>query len=165
LRLVIVGDGPLRGPLERGFAERALSDRVIFCGAISHEEVAGVIRQFDVALAPYPRLPHEFYFSPLKLFEYMACGVAVVASNVGQVADLIRPGKTGLLYPPGDLDALAQSCRRLLDNPRLRRTLARQASKRVHTHHTWDKNASRVIEVAKSLIRARPKSPGPSIAR
>ena len=51
------------------------------CVGLLHEEVPAVIRQFDIALAPYPKHDHDFYFSPLKLFEYMACGVAVVAAN------------------------------------------------------------------------------------
>jgi glycosyltransferase involved in cell wall biosynthesis len=157
LQLVIVGDGQLRAELETGFANRGLINRVVFCGAISHEEVAPVIRQFDVGLAPYPQLDHAFYFSPLKLFEYMACGIAVAAADVGQVSELIRHGKTGLLYPPGDLEALSAACSRLLGNPRLRRTLARKASKLVHTHYTWDKNASRIIQLAHSLIAAKKK--------
>ena len=49
-----------------------------------------LIRQFDIALAPYPVLDHVFYFSPLKLFEYMACGVPVVAANLGQLAEVDR---------------------------------------------------------------------------
>jgi len=155
LRLVIVGEGQLRPELEQSVQERGLASRVLFTGGLSHEEVPSVIRHFDIALAPYPKLEHAFYFSPLKLFEYMACGLAVVAADVGQVSEVLRSGKTGLLYPPGDLDALTGVCDRLLNNPRLRMRLGRAASKMVHTHFTWDHNANRVEQLARDLIAAR----------
>jgi glycosyltransferase involved in cell wall biosynthesis len=157
LRLVIVGDGPLRAPLEDAFRKRRLSEKVVFTGTLPHEEVPAVIRQFDLALAPYPRLEHAFYFSPLKLFEYMACGAAVVAADLGQISDLVRHGRTGLLYPTGKLAALTACCHRLLSNSKLRLTLGRSASKLIHTHYTWERNAGRVIELARAAVRSRSK--------
>ena len=160
LQLLIAGDGQLRTELEEGFKKKGLSERVIFAGALPHEEVAAVIRQFDVALAPYPKLDHAFYFSPLKLFEYMACGAAVVAADVGQIAEVVRHGHTGLLFPPGDMDRLTEACDRLLGDAKLRRTLGHAAAKLVHTHYTWDRNASRAVELVRSLIAARGKRTG-----
>ncbi len=157
LRLVVVGDGQLRPSLEESFSKRKLLERVVFTGTLAHEEIAAVIRQFDIALAPYPELDHSFYFSPLKLFEYMACGIPVVAAKVGQISELVQDGKAGLLYPPGDVGALTDACHRLLGDPRLRQTLGRAAAKRVLTHYTWDHNASRAVELARSLMAARIK--------
>src|SRR3989454_3198375 len=154
LRLVIVGDGPLRGELEHTLKERGLTRSVVFTGSLPHEEVADLIRQFDVALAPYPRPEHAFYFSPLKLFEYMACGVPVVAAALGQIAEVVRDGETGLLYPPGEMDALIGACDRLLADPALRQRLAQAAAKEGHGLYTWDHNATRVVELARALIRA-----------
>ena len=159
LHLVIVGDGPLRPRLEEAFVERKVRKRVIFTGTLPHASVGPVVRQFDVALAPYPELDHPFYFSPLKLFEYMACGVAVVAADVGQISETVRHGKSGLLCPPGNVGALVEACHQLLSNPKLRRALGRAAAKLVHTHYTWDRNAARGLELAQTLIRAR-KTPG-----
>ena len=155
VRLVIAGDGPLRGELKRGFEKRGLSQNVVFTGLLSHEEMPAVIREFDIALAPYPRADHAFYFSPLKLFEYMACGVPVVAAKLGQIAEIVRHGKTGLLYPPGKLDALTAQCEKLLTNAKLRATLGQAASKLVHRQFTWDKNAGRVVALARSLSASR----------
>lgn len=154
-QLLIVGEGPLRASLEEGFRKRKVTDRVRFAGNVPHEAVAGVIRLFDVALAPYPKLEHAFYFSPLKLFEYMACGVAVAAADAGQVAEVVQDGRTGLLHRPGDVAGLASSCDRLLRNPRLRRSLGRAGAKRVHTHFTWERNGSRAVDLARALIAAR----------
>jgi len=155
LRLVIAGDGPLRGELERDLRERGLARNAVFTGWLAHEEVAALVRQFDVALAPYSRPDHDFYFSPLKLFEYMACGVAVVAAALGQIEEIVRDGETGLLYPPGEQDALLAACDRLLTDPDLRRRLGWVAAKEIHNHYTWDHNAERVVELARHLMAAR----------
>jgi len=155
VQMIVVGDGPLRRELEAEFGTRGMSSRVIFTGAIPHEEVPRLIRLFDLALAPYPALDHSFYFSPLKLFEYMACGVPAVAANLGQIAEVVRDGKNGLLYSAGDVDALAAGCERLLASPSLRLALGQAAAKLVHTGFTWDQNAARVIELAGELITRR----------
>jgi glycosyltransferase involved in cell wall biosynthesis len=155
LHLLVAGDGPQRGELERDLRERGIGRSAVFTGSVPHEDVAELIRQLDVALAPYPRLEHAFYFSPLKLFEYMACGVAVVAAAAGQIAEVIRDGETGLLYPAGDAEGLVAACDRLLSDPMLRRRLGDAAAKEIHGRYTWDKNAELVTDLARSLVRAR----------
>lgn len=150
-RLVIAGDGQLRGELEGAFAKRGLQKFVTITGLLAHEAVPDVIRTFDVALAPYPKHDHDFYFSPLKLFEYMACGIPVVAAKLGQIAATVRHGKTGWLYPPGNLNALVASCERLLADEPLRRKLGAAAARLVHGKFTWDGNAARVVELARRL--------------
>ena len=154
LRLVIVGDGPLRGELEHELRERRLARSAVLTGSLPHEEVAALIHQFDVALAPYSRPDHDFYFSPLKLFEYMACGVPVVAAALGQIEEVVRDGETGLLYPAGQQDALLAACERLLSDPDLRRRVGMVAAKEIHNHYTWDSNAERVVELARHLMAA-----------
>jgi len=150
-RLIIAGDGQLRGELERAFAKRGLEKLVTITGLLMHEKVPDVIRTFDVALAPYPKHDHDFYFSPLKLFEYMACGIPVVAAKLGQIAETVRHGRTGLLYPPGNLSALTANCERLLNSELLRRKLGMAAAKLINGKFTWDGNAARVVELARRL--------------
>lgn len=160
LRLVVAGDGALRAPLERDFADRRLTQSVEFTGSLLHEEVPGVVRQFDAALAPYPPPNgHPFYFSPLKLFEYMACGVPVVAADLGQISSVIRDGHTGLLYAAGELDPLVAACDRLLADPGLRRRLGEAGSAEVRASYTWDGNAARIVDLARSLIESRRLEP------
>ncbi len=148
VQMVIVGDGPLHQPLQERFEKMGFKDRAIFTGAMNHEAVARVIREFDVALAPYPKLDHQFYFSPLKLFEYMACGTAVVSADVGQIGEVLKDGETGLLYPPGDLDQLVSCCQRVLFDPSLQESLGHLAADTVKKNYTWDGNARRVVELA-----------------
>ena len=84
VRLLIVGDGPLRNTLESMAADRGVSHAVDFRGAVEPSEVPRMLASMDVAVAPYPPLD-DFYFSPLKLFEYMAAGCAIVAAAIGQI--------------------------------------------------------------------------------
>jgi glycosyltransferase involved in cell wall biosynthesis len=153
IRMVIAGDGPMRDDLERAFDERGLSEAVHFTGALHHEDVPNWIRRFDVAVAPYAPVQHPFYFSPLKLFEYMACGVPMVAARMGQIGEVVRHGETGLLYRPGDFDELVAACNRLLDDEALRQKIGRSAAEEIHGHYTWDRNVNRIIE----LVHALPK--------
>jgi glycosyltransferase involved in cell wall biosynthesis len=152
LRLIVAGDGPLRHELAAELESRGLARRAILTGAIAHEELPGLIRGFDVALAPYSASDHDFYFSPLKVFEYMACGVPTVATELGQIGEVIRHGETGLLYAADDLDSLSTACETLLSDRSLRERLGQAAAKYVLSHHTWEKNADRVMGIAETAI-------------
>ena len=153
--LAIVGDGPLRPELERALTERGLRERAVFTGALGHDDIPGLIRLFDIALAPYPPLDHDFYFSPLKLFEYMACGVPVVASGAGQIAEVVEDGRSGLLYRPGDFEGLVAACDAMLSDAQRRQEMGARAAQRIHEAYTWDHNAARAVELARALAAAR----------
>ncbi|MBR7504053.1 glycosyltransferase family 4 protein, partial [Mycobacterium tuberculosis] len=79
----------------------------------------------DIASAPYPGGPN--YFSPLKVYEYMAAGLPTVASAVGALPDLIAGTGTGLLVPPDDLAALTEALQSLIDDPALRTRMGEAA--------------------------------------
>ncbi len=81
-RLLIVGDGPEFEKLVADVTVRGLANATHFTGSVPSGEVAGLLAAMDVAVAPYPNLP-QFYFSPLKVYEYMAGGLPVVASRIG----------------------------------------------------------------------------------
>ena len=85
----------------------------------------------------------------------MACGVPVVSTDLGQISEVVREGETGLLCPPGDQEALVAACERLLEDPELRSRLGKAAAKEIHTLYTWDRNATRVVEIADALIAKR----------
>ncbi|HVE65923.1 MAG TPA: glycosyltransferase, partial [Thermoanaerobaculia bacterium] len=97
-----------------------------------------------------------FYFSPLKVYEYMAAGRPIVASRIGSLVDLLEPD-CGLLCEPGDPVALASALRRLRDDPELARRLGERARDKALAHATWDRTVDRLLEIlAKSLARPRP---------
>ena len=146
-RLLVVGDGPERSPMAQSLARQGLADRTTFTGPVAHDAVPGLLAQMDVAVAPYPPL-EGFYFSPLKLTEYMAAGLPIVASAVGQIATLIAHDQRGLLYAPGDAAALAKALARLHADERLRRRLGESARAYVTAHHTWSAVLDRVLHLA-----------------
>lgn len=158
---LIVGDGPQRAVLEDQVAyDPLLRGAVKFTGAVAPEEVPGLLASMDVAVAPYPDLP-EFYFSPLKVYEYMAAGRASVASRIGQLESLIQDGLNGLLCPPGDAIALADAIRRLQSDPVLRARMGVAARAGVLEKHGWDFVARRILCLARresSPIAAGEKS-------
>ena len=132
---------------------RGLAEVVHCTGAVAPREVPGLLTSIDVAVAPYPHAS-DFYFSPLKVYEYMAAGRAVVASRVGQLETLIRHDVNGLLCPPGDAAALAGALERLRCEPALRARLGRAARATVLRTHTWDAIAARVLELAAAAVEA-----------
>jgi glycosyltransferase involved in cell wall biosynthesis len=146
-RLVVVGDGPGRESLQADLAARGLSAAAHLIGAVPPEHVPGWLASLDVAVAPYPQL-ERFYFSPLKVYEYMAAGLAVVASRVGQLERLIRHEVNGLLVPPGDAAALAAAMARLAADPALRARLGREARATVLREHTWEAVARHILRLA-----------------
>jgi glycosyltransferase involved in cell wall biosynthesis len=161
-RLLVVGDGPERARLVGQVIAGQLEDAVILPGAVAPEKMPSWLAAMDIAVAPYPDL-EDFYFSPLKVFEYMAAGLPVVASRIGQLAKLIVDGETGLLCPPGDATALASALGRLAVDHPLRGRLARGGRQAVLRSHTWDHVAARILGLAgldRPLISVQPANPG-----
>jgi glycosyltransferase involved in cell wall biosynthesis len=146
-RLLIVGDGPERERLTTLARKDGLSPMVTFVGSVSHDEVPAYLAAADVAVAPYHPDTGR-YFSPLKLFEYLAAGVPVVAADFGEIPHCVRAGETGLLYPPGDAQALADALARLIANREGAAALGRNGREHVLRHHTWAANARAVAALA-----------------
>jgi glycosyltransferase involved in cell wall biosynthesis len=149
LRLLIVGDGPQRDEIEAQAAALGLADSVELTGAVTSDDVPALLTSMDVAVAPYPQL-EEFYFSPLKIFEYMASGRAVVAASIGQIREVIADGSTGLLYAPGDLDALAGALTKLRVDAELCGRLGGAARSAVMSNRSWGRVAGRIMQIARS---------------
>jgi glycosyltransferase involved in cell wall biosynthesis len=115
----------------------------------------------DVATAPYRHMD-GFYFSPIKIFEYMAAGVCVVASRIGQIHTIIDDEKNGLLCPPGDVDALAAALERVYGDAGLRVRLADDGRRCAATKHSWTEAGRKVEAAIAAAIRgrdAKPKTP------
>lgn len=146
-RLLVVGDGPERTPTEQWIDAHGLSEAVRFTGAVAPDRIPPLLSTMDAAVAPYPAQPN-FYFSPLKVLEYMAAGVPVVASRIGQLEDLVADGVTGLQCTPGSPRSLAARLRWLRDDPALRLRLGASARTLVVEHHTWQAVTSRILALA-----------------
>jgi len=148
-RLLIVGDGPQRRALEERALVLRLHDRVVFAGAVSHAQIPAYLDSMDIAAAPFERMA-GFYFSPLKVVEYLAAGLPVVTSRQGDLPLLV--GDAGILYEPGNQDALTGALRRLGEDSSLRALLAQYAIARAPSLD-WDKVAARVESVLATTLR------------
>ena len=146
-RLLIVGDGPEREKIELAIKMGNLAHAAQFTGSVPSSEVPALLASMDVGVAPYPRFAN-FYFSPLKVYKYMAASLPVVASRIGQLETLIVPERNGLLVRPGDAEALAAALERVKTEPELRERLGRQARETVLRNHTWDQVVERVFQLA-----------------
>ncbi len=144
VHLVCVGDGPERAPFAAALAEHRLAGAAHLIGQVAHLEVPAWIGGADVAVAPYPKL-EDFYFSPLKIFEFMALGLPVVAGAVGQVLELIPDGERGRLAAPGDARALAMAIAGLLADRVERERLGAAARRWVLDHATWQRRAREIL--------------------
>ena len=151
-RLLIVGDGPERGWIE-GFAQGAgITGSVTMAGWLAHDDLPAALTAMDVALAPYPQTA-DFYFSPLKLFEYLAAGRPVVASRIGQIAEIVRHGENGILTAPGDAAAIADAVLGLISDP-ARRSRISEAAAVEGAKHSWSRNASLALAMGANFRKA-----------
>ncbi|MBL9163050.1 MAG: glycosyltransferase family 4 protein [Planctomycetaceae bacterium] len=148
-RLILVGDGPETPVLQRQLANHgsAVCKAVCFVGAVDPADVPKWLRRMDVAVACPPHI-ERYYFSPLKVFEYMAAGLPVVASRVGQIPSIVGHDVAGLLCEPGNVGEIVESLRRLARQPELRRRLGATGRQRVVEHHTWQAVVDRIAGLA-----------------
>ena len=137
-RLLMVGDGQLRCQTEAYTRQLGLESVVSFVGSVPHEQVPDWLAVAEVAVMPQPKLPKESWFSPLKMYEYMAAGKAIVASRAGQIAQVIKNDYTGIMVDPGDTHSFAQAVIRLLEDENERTRLGMNARRQAVEHHSWD---------------------------
>lgn len=153
-KLVFVGDGPQLSEARERLVADGNDGQAILTGRVASGEVPHYLDACDVLVSPHVALPEgiEFFGSPTKLFEYMAAGKAIVASELGQIADVLDHGRTALLVPPGDVGALASAIQELAGAPELRKELGARA-RRQADRHTWRENAGRIIDAYETLSR------------
>lgn len=155
-RLVLVGDGAKRQEMIRRAADLGLDKTAQFTGLVTHTEVPRLLAAADVAVVPYPPMETDLWLSPLKLFEYMASGKAVIASAVGQLTEVIQNDHNGLLVPPGDVPALTTALQRLIGDPDLRSRLGQQAREDAVRKHSWEHYLSRLERLFQAVINGQP---------
>ena len=120
------------------------SSRVTFTGALPPPEVAARLQDADVLVLPNPASAISTHFtSPLKLFEYMAAGKPIVASDLPSIREVLRDGDNAMLVPAGNPPALTAAIRRLKDDPALAAKIAAQARADA-VDYTWDRRAERL---------------------
>ena len=148
--LRIIGDGPEMETL-RAQAER-LGVEADFRGAVAPEEIPTHMAGSAIGVAPYPDLGglEQQYFSPMKVLEYLAAGLAVVASDVGQIPQLLEEGsqRHGVLVAPSDPTALAAALDDLAASPQRRARMGRDGRLLAEERHSWNRVVTRILGLA-----------------
>ena len=155
VRFLLVGYGETLAATRATAEAGGVSERVVFTDRVPVDDVPAYVDACDVAAAPMRPNPDgsPFFNSPVKVFEYMAAGRAIVASRLGQIEEVIEDGETGLLVEPEDATALARAIVRLARDPALRARLGENARRAAVARHTWRRNAERVVVVYDEIVR------------
>jgi glycosyltransferase involved in cell wall biosynthesis len=155
LHLLIVGDGPARESLQARARHRGIADRVTVTGIVDRDQIPDYVAAFDIALQPSV-VP---YASPLKLFEYLAMGRAIVAPASPNITEVLTDGENAVLFDPDRADGLLRAIERLCNDGELRRRVADGARNTIALRKlTWDHNARRVAELFDRLLRPGPRA-------
>lgn len=151
-RLLVVGDGPERAKLEMLARELNLAERVRFTGVVERDAVPAYVAAFDIALQPAV----VAYASPLKLFEYLALGKAIVAPRQPNIEEVLTDGRNALLFDAQAEGGLQDALTRLCEDATLRERLAAGAAAAIgELGLTWRGNARRVAALAATLASGR----------
>lgn len=142
--LLLIGDGE-EAPVLRQVLHRArVGDAAHWVGLVHRSHVPGYMTAADVLVSPHAA-DDDFIGSPIKIFEYMASGRAIVASDFAQMGQVLRDGVTALLVPPADPDAMAASFELLYSNPELRARLGKAAQDEAQALHSWDARVADIL--------------------
>lgn len=152
-RLLLVGD-PTGGEELLARARRALGDRLTVRPPVPYAEIPAVLASADVLTVPRPRCRSAHFGFPSKLPEYLALGRAVVVSDVGEQARVVRDGETGLVVPPGSAAALAVALKRLAD-PQLRHRLGKAGRREAETRLSWQQVGRRLQAFLQRIVALR----------
>lgn len=164
LRFTLIGDGPERAAAQALAAPRA--ERFTFTGAVPYEQVPALLAQADLGVAPFNTAPHPalraagFFWSPLKIYEYMAAGLPVVTAAIPPLNTIIREGQEGALFPEGDLPALAAAIARALADPREALAMGARARERVVANYSWQRHCAELERILQSMLEARGRPAG-----
>lgn len=148
--LAIVGDGPDREAFLEVAAGLGLGDRVRFVPGVTHGEVAGVYRAIDALVVPSRTTPKWKEQFGRVLIEGMAAGCVVIGSSSGAIPHVL--GDAGLVFPEGDVPALAATIERALHEPGLAEVLRSKARERVRLQYTWDAVAAKLARLYRSVM-------------
>jgi glycosyltransferase involved in cell wall biosynthesis len=147
-RLMLIGDGPAMPEVRRIVAEGGVEDRVVLTGTVPQPQGPSHLAACDILLSPHVPNPDgsPFFGSPTKLFEYLAMGRPIVASDLDQIGEVLEDGVTALMVRPGDAAALSGAMERLAEDGDLRGRLGSAARARALERHTWKRHTRRILD-------------------
>ncbi|NGX50192.1 MAG: Alpha-D-kanosaminyltransferase [Chlamydiae bacterium] len=153
VHLIMIGDGVTMPLVVEMIKEYHIEDYVTLTGLVPQAEAPHYLAACDILVSP--QVPNgdgsKFFCSPIKVFEYMAMGRGIVASDLDQIGEVLDHKKTAFLVKPGNQEALLQGLRVLIDNPQLRNELGRNAREKAVKNHTWKEHTHKMIKKLNEL--------------
>ncbi|MBI5049150.1 MAG: glycosyltransferase family 4 protein [Deltaproteobacteria bacterium] len=153
VRLLMIGDGMTMPQVKENLAKYNVNDSCILTGRIPQEEGPAHLAACDILASPHVPNPDgtPFFGSPTKLFEYMAMGKGIVASDLDQIGEILKHDKTAWMVKPGDAQSLMLGLKKLIDDAALREQLGQSARRDVVANYTWEKHTRKIIEKLKQV--------------
>lgn len=153
-QLILIGDGVNRKNLENYVCcNRNLKGRVIFTGRLTHDNTMKRLTEMDILVAPY-KYSDFFYFSPLKVFEYMASGKAIITSKFGQINEILEDGVNSVLINPKNKKEFSNALLTLIDSEKLRIKLGYMALQRAKKF-SWKISAMKLLKLVQRTVTRR----------
>jgi glycosyltransferase involved in cell wall biosynthesis len=152
---LFIGDGVRLPETKRIIRKGGIEERVTFTGLVPQEQGAEYLAACDILVAPHVPNPDgsPFFGSPTKLFEYMAMGRGIVASNLDQIGEVLEHGKTAWLVPPGNVEGLAAGILVLVSDKELRDRLGRNARTEVLQNYIWKQHVARTMDKLAEVLK------------
>lgn len=147
LRFLLVGDGLLWPEISTALRSLKDSEAITFTGRVPHQRIPGLLDACDILVCAHipPADGTRFFGSPSKLFEYMAMGKGIVASDLDQLAEVLQHQVTAWLVPPEDAEELANAIELLAVDSELRQRMGQKARTTALNLYTWRHNAARLL--------------------
>jgi glycosyltransferase involved in cell wall biosynthesis len=154
VRLLMIGDGVKMGEVAAAIAAGGLRDLVVLTGIVPQAEGPRYLAACDILASPHVPNPDgtPFFGSPTKLFEYMATGKGIVASDLDQVGEILEHGRAARMVKPGSVEDLVDGLRELIERPDERARLGAEARRLAVERHTWREHTRRIVEALRARV-------------
>lgn len=151
ISLFMIGDSEYLRELKKAVLANSLEDKVHFLGHVPHEQMPSLLILADVLLATY-KFQDFFYYSPLKIMEYMALGKPIIASALGQNIELLGDD-CGFLVEPEDISQIREALSLLKSNAKLGIEAGNRARAKVEGKYSWDHNAKQILNIIDNVFQ------------
>jgi len=148
VRLLMVGDGPNMSLVRDNLSKFNVADSSILTGLVPQDEGPAYLAASDILASPHVPNPDgtPFFGSPTKLFEYMAMGKGIVASDLDQIGEILEHDRTAWMVEPGDVRSLMLGLKTLIDDQDRRIRLGKAARDEVVVKYTWREHTRKIVE-------------------
>jgi glycosyltransferase involved in cell wall biosynthesis len=156
VRLMMIGEGVRRSSAETIAHEQGIASSVVFTGAVPQADAPSYLAACHTLVSPHVLTPDgsPFFGSPTKLFEYMAMGRGIVASDLNQIGRILQDGVTAVLVKAGDANQLAEAMARMADDPTLGARLGQAAREVVEAQYTWRAHTLNILDALSEKLDA-----------